>query len=122
MSDMAGQHGKVCFAANAMQKQFPHAARLLGPDRLAALGCSSYIVGMIVPGLHSLFVGFKVRVVAATGRDELGFEVESVDPRIRQVIFGDQRRWSVRLPRDLQSPSASGAALHSRHCVFGIEP
>jgi acyl dehydratase/NAD(P)-dependent dehydrogenase (short-subunit alcohol dehydrogenase family) len=88
LSDMAGQHGKVRIAASAMQKQFPHAARLLGPDRLAALGCSSYIVGMIVPGLHSLYVGLKLRVVAATERDELAFDVQSVDPRIRQVILG----------------------------------
>ena len=69
-----------------MNKEFPHAARMIGAHRVAGLGCSSALVGMLVPGLHSIFGGLMLNLVAGGGSTEdLGFLVTSVDPRFRRV-------------------------------------
>jgi acyl dehydratase/NAD(P)-dependent dehydrogenase (short-subunit alcohol dehydrogenase family) len=85
----AGRIGFTCQAAKVASR-FPHAARLLGSSRLAALGSSSFLVGMIVPGLHSVYGGLEVRfttVADGDAVDELRFSVTSVDQRFRRVLL-----------------------------------
>jgi NAD(P)-dependent dehydrogenase (short-subunit alcohol dehydrogenase family) len=65
---------------------FPNAARYLGVERVAALACSSTLVGMVVPGLYSLYG--ELRAVLeddCRGAPELAYQVTSVDPRFRTV-------------------------------------
>ena len=59
LQEMKELTGRISFAMQiaAMQSAFPDASRLLGAQRIAAIGCSSYLVGMIVPGLHSIYGG-----------------------------------------------------------------
>lgn len=67
---------------HAAAQLFPHAAALLGAERVASLVQLSTLVGMVCPGLHSIFSGFVVSNV--TGGDEgLAFVVRSVDDRFR---------------------------------------
>jgi NAD(P)-dependent dehydrogenase (short-subunit alcohol dehydrogenase family) len=86
--DIEGQSGRLAFATEptAMARAFPGAARLLGARRLAALGCSTYLVGMVVPGLYSIYVGLDLRLTPDTpGAECLNFSVVAVDERFRRV-------------------------------------
>jgi hypothetical protein len=65
---------------------FPAASRAIGADRVAALAQLSRLVGMIAPGLHSIFGGFTVDLVAdGPDRPGIGFRVTTADPRYRIV-------------------------------------
>jgi acyl dehydratase/NAD(P)-dependent dehydrogenase (short-subunit alcohol dehydrogenase family) len=86
--DIEGKSGRAPFAADPleMERAFPGAARLLGARRVAALGCSSYLVGMVVPGLHSIYVSLALSTIVDTeAENELRYAVTSVDPRFRRV-------------------------------------
>ena len=88
LDEMAGRRGRLSFATapERVARMFPHAARHWGPRRIAALACSSCLVGMVVPGRHSLFGGLDVNVCDdGMAADELKFAVESVDERFRLV-------------------------------------
>ena len=69
--ELAGQQGRLAFAKppEAMTEAFPDAARWLGAARLAALGASTCIVGMIYPGLHSIYAALDLALVAAADGD-----------------------------------------------------
>jgi hypothetical protein len=88
IEDMENWQGYVAFARppDALACVFPDAARWLGPRAPAALGCSSMLVGMIVPGLHSLYgsVGFAV-CEDLDPSDRLRFHVTSILPRFSRV-------------------------------------
>ncbi|MBS0331487.1 MAG: MaoC family dehydratase, partial [Proteobacteria bacterium] len=60
LSEMANQSGAIQFArsAEAAQAEFPHLSRAIGAERVNALISLSRLVGMICPGLHSIFSGF----------------------------------------------------------------
>jgi acyl dehydratase/NAD(P)-dependent dehydrogenase (short-subunit alcohol dehydrogenase family) len=62
---------------------FPAAAAALGASRVAALACMSRQVGMVCPGLHSIFSGFTVNL--ASQSDAMFFQVTSVDDRFRLI-------------------------------------
>jgi len=87
LDEMAGRAGRLRFAAAPSQvaRVFPHAARLLQPQRIAALACTSCLVGMVVPGLHSLFGGVELHVDDSSQAEELTYAVVSVDARFRLV-------------------------------------
>jgi hypothetical protein len=87
---MARRSGVVCFpnSSTAYAEQFPGASRLIGSLGVATLGCSSYLVGMIVPGLHSIYHQAELRFSAPGDHLEvLRFKVTAVDPRFRRVII-----------------------------------
>lgn len=63
---------------------FPNAHRLLGNQRLAATLALSYIVGMVCPGLHSVFSALSMDLCEETAEDGLlRFSVLKYDPRFR---------------------------------------
>ncbi len=65
-----------------LAEQYPRAAALLGPQGLSALARLSFYVGMVCPGLHSVFssVQFTTSTVHNT---TLIVEVRKYDPRFR---------------------------------------
>lgn len=73
----------------ASRAMFPIAASCFGAPRIAAFVCISGLVGMIVPGLHSLLAGLEVVFdnEKAAGESMLRFAVKSVDPRLRLVTI-----------------------------------
>jgi NAD(P)-dependent dehydrogenase (short-subunit alcohol dehydrogenase family) len=88
LEQMEGLSGRLNFAAPAEQStaMFPNAVRYLGAGRVAALAASSCLVGMVVPGLYSLFGELSVALEEQRpDLDELQYQVTSVDPRFRMV-------------------------------------
>jgi len=89
LSEMAGLRGCLSFASATAQLDtlFPHAARVFGSHRVAALAYSSCVVGMVVPGLHSMYSGLEVSLCDdnTTPPDGLVFAVDSIVERFRLV-------------------------------------
>ena len=86
LSDRSGVVSHVPGAAAA--HLFPHAAGRLGNSALRSLVRLSALVGMICPGLYSIFGGFKISVFPS--RESSGrvkFSVRSVDERFRMVTI-----------------------------------
>jgi NAD(P)-dependent dehydrogenase (short-subunit alcohol dehydrogenase family) len=87
-ADMEMQRGAVGFATapKELEAAFPAAAAWLGSRRLAALTCCTRLVGMVCPGLHSIF--HRADIDLADDRDpscSIAFAVTSVDLRFRNV-------------------------------------
>ena len=85
---MSGQSGQFRFTMTPEEAAglFPSATQWLGPLRIAALAASSYLVGMVCPGLHSIYNELSVRICAQAGSQEaLAFRVSETDPRFRSV-------------------------------------
>jgi MaoC like domain len=84
---MANTAGEIRFAAAAERtaELFPNAAAWLGVQSLAALSATSNLVGMIVPGMHSLYAGLNIAMHDVAPADKLRFRVIATDPRFRLV-------------------------------------
>jgi acyl dehydratase len=86
---MTGSHGAIPFSAGSAEiaQRFPAAARALDARRLSALACSSFLVGMICPGLHSIYSGLELVATAFSDDSEhkLRFGVVESDARFRLV-------------------------------------
>jgi hypothetical protein len=66
---------------------FLHVLRRLGPRRLSALARLSALVGMVCPGLHSIFGDFNVQFVRGNEDHDLSFRVTDVDDRFRRATI-----------------------------------
>jgi NADP-dependent 3-hydroxy acid dehydrogenase YdfG len=70
---------------------YPAAAAAFGPNRLYGIGILSSVVGMVTPGLYSLFVGFKAHLKSEQSELQtlLDFDCEMnrVHPEFRFVNF-----------------------------------
>jgi hypothetical protein len=67
-----------------MSAYFPQVHRRLGNERLVAMLALSYVVGMVCPGLHSVFSSFRLEVCKPAIDDGLfRFSVLKYDPRFR---------------------------------------
>ena len=85
---LEGRAGRLAFARPAEQlaTMFPHASKLIGARRVAALGCTTRLVGMVIPGLHSIYAGLELDFIKeAETRDSIGYKVESTDENFRFV-------------------------------------
>ena len=64
---------------------FPNLVRLFPPVQLAVLLATSRVVGMEVPGLHSVWRSFDFSETAVQGAAELTYQVERIDERFSLV-------------------------------------
>jgi NAD(P)-dependent dehydrogenase (short-subunit alcohol dehydrogenase family) len=71
---------------DSLAETFPRAAMLLGRDGLAAVAKLSFFVGMVCPGLHSVFSSVRLTTGQASS-NPLRFEVRKYDPRFRLFII-----------------------------------
>jgi hypothetical protein len=87
LDQLEGRSGRVVFASDPAEiaAAFPQAARLIGVQRVAALGSSTNVVGMILPGLHSIYGGLDLKFHDETSPNELYFSVSSVNSHYRRV-------------------------------------
>ena len=96
LEEMNRCQGCLAFTAAAEQtaEMFPVATRYLGHQRVGALVCSSCLVGMVLPGLHSFFGGLDLCFTDddSPAEDLLQFAVLSVEPRLRFVRIGIRGR------------------------------
>jgi acyl dehydratase/NAD(P)-dependent dehydrogenase (short-subunit alcohol dehydrogenase family) len=85
LEQMGQASGWLSFArsVDSLADFFPAAAAAFGASRVAALACMSCQVGMVCPGLHSIFSGFTVDL--ASQSDAMFFQVTSVDERFRLI-------------------------------------
>jgi acyl dehydratase len=67
---------------------FPAASRLLPVDQLATLLASTLLVGMELPGLHSLFTGLELRSEASVTEAALAYEAKEFDDRFSMLTIG----------------------------------
>jgi hypothetical protein len=69
---------------------FPRLAAWLGATRIAALACASRVVGMVCPGLHSIFNRIEANFVETDDKAALQFVVTQVDERFSRVRIAAQ--------------------------------
>lgn len=87
-SDMASQSGYIDLLARPeeMAQLFPQLSHILHPQRVAALATLSPLVGMVCPGLYSIFSGLNIEFEAERHSDiTIEYRVKSIDERIRMV-------------------------------------
>lgn len=100
--------------SDALGETFPQAAALLGAPALSAVARLSYFVGMVCPGLHSIFSSLQFTTGHAAS-NTLRFEVRKYDPRFRlfTVAFDGAVRGELRAflrPPPQSQPSAREVA------------
>ena len=119
--------------AGPLALRFTNAAAWLLPERLAALATLSRFVGMVCPGLHSVFSSVRLELGEAKGSpDELTFEVKKYDDRfglfivafegcIRGEIRAFQRPPPIPQPsmRDVAARVSPGEFRGARSLVIG---
>jgi hypothetical protein len=85
---MEGLSGRLSFASTpeSVAAMFPAASDWLGSRGVAALAASSLLVGMVCPGLHSIYRSLSVDTCDDQDpKDLLGFRVVPADTRFRLV-------------------------------------
>jgi hypothetical protein len=85
---MEGLNGRLAFASPpaSVAAMFPAVSAWLGSRRVAVLAASSLLVGMVCPGLHSIYRGLAVDTCDEQDpEDVLSFRVVPADPRFRVV-------------------------------------
>jgi len=65
----------------------PRLARAIGPNRVAALGSLSTLVGMFVPGLHSILSKIDATLTGETEGASLAFAVKRFQPMLQSVTI-----------------------------------
>jgi acyl dehydratase/NAD(P)-dependent dehydrogenase (short-subunit alcohol dehydrogenase family) len=124
IEQIASMKGRVAFAEpiEEIARAFPAAHRMMGGRRVASLGASSRLIGMICPGLHSLYSGFSFAVCEDKDpAPELAFAVTHAHPHLRvlrQTVIGGGLSGTVesflRRPPVIQASMRSLAGLVSR--------
>ncbi len=103
---------------DTLASRFPNSAKYLGADALSALAQLSFFVGMVCPGLHSVFSSLTFTVVdTIPAASELRFKLEKYDPRFRLftvgfagIISGELRALGRAPPQ--QQPTAHEVSAH----------
>ena len=82
---MLGYGGRIAYSCEGWGELFPHAVECLGAPRVGALACASYIVGMLVPGLYSMFFELDVGLAERDAAPQLSFLSGALDPDFRSL-------------------------------------
>jgi hypothetical protein len=88
LEQMAGRSGCLSFQTKPGDATVlsPAATKWLGAPRIAALAASTHLVGMICPGLHSIYSEISVQACAESfPKGSLAFRVTETDPRFGTV-------------------------------------
>ncbi|CAN5731565.1 hypothetical protein BH11PSE8_BH11PSE8_06430 [soil metagenome] len=95
-----------------LAQRFPHLADALGLERLAAIATLSQFVGMVCPGLHSVFssVSLEFGGVVATG-SRLSFVVRKYDARFGLFIIGVEGTLVGEIRAFLRPPPQAQASM-----------
>jgi len=87
LSDLEGRSGLLPIPRHAeIAHAFPATAHFIGDAPVGAIVSLSALVGMVCPGLHSIFDGFTIAMTDQVDKPhELGFAVRSIDARVRMA-------------------------------------
>jgi acyl dehydratase/NADP-dependent 3-hydroxy acid dehydrogenase YdfG len=85
---MGAQAGSVEVVAGEFERMFPSLSQEVHPLRVASIAALSRIVGMVCPGLNSIFSGLTLRLDANERADDaMEFTVTSTNERFRAVVL-----------------------------------
>jgi acyl dehydratase len=90
MDEMASLSGTVQYATDfpIVQSAFREVSRWLGVARVADLAGCTRIVGMVCPGLHSIFHSLAIQLTQQhCRRPGVSFRVASTDARFRRLVL-----------------------------------
>jgi acyl dehydratase len=84
--ELSGQTGAAAIAEADFEAPFPALAGAIATDGIKALLATSQIVGMLCPGLHSLFAGLNINFNQQADRNQaLTYAVCKTDARFRSL-------------------------------------
>lgn len=86
LSTLAGRL-RFATAAGKIAEHFPMAARMIGARRIAALAAYTRLIGMVCPGLHSIFNRVSLECSYDDGADDIGFRVTNADLERRRLLI-----------------------------------
>lgn len=94
LSDLTGRAGLLrAPAPERIARVFPATASALGGDRMAGIASLSLLVGMVCPGMHSIFTSFAITFIGGSSQPtDLSFAVRVVDSRFRMVEIAVEGR------------------------------
>lgn len=87
--EMCSNAGRLSFQMTPedAMAMFPAATKWLGARFIAALAASTYLVGMVCPGLHSVYSELSIRgCTESVPQNSLAFRVTEADPRFSSVV------------------------------------
>jgi hypothetical protein len=117
----SGRSGRFAFAMTQEDAKalFPHATKWVGAALICAAAASSYLVGMVCPGLYSTFRDLSVKTCpAADLGEQLAFRVTKTDGRFRMVeqeIFGGGLTGTIK--SFFRTPPVRQATME---CLLGV--
>jgi acyl dehydratase len=120
---MIGLSGALRFQVTHAQatELYPAAQKWIGWRRIASLTASTYLVGMVCPGLHSIYSELSLEACAESAfEDHLAFRVTEVDERFRSVeqeVCGGGFTGTVK--SFLRTPPVQQASMQSLAGVVG---
>jgi hypothetical protein len=123
LEQMAGLSGRLSFqmTSEAATALFPAATKWLGFRRIAALAASTCLVGMVCPGLYSMYSELSIGACAESApKDFLAFRVTETDPRflsVDQEIAGGGLSGTVK--SFVRTPPVAQATMESLAGVVG---
>jgi len=87
LAEAAGRTGWLAPDTDVMAiaAAFPAASAGIGASRVCAIALTSRLVGMILPGLHSVYGSLDVAFTDARSRPGIGFQVGTIDLRARTL-------------------------------------
>jgi acyl dehydratase len=88
LQDVTGLRGWIAASGTAedFESAFPLLARVIGAQRIGALAGLSRLVGMVCPGLHSIFAAFTVDLVEShSQRSSIDFGVNKINQKFRLI-------------------------------------
>ena len=108
----------TCDDGASFEHDFPKLVSSLGAPCVAAIARLSYIVGMVSPGLHSMFNSIDVSIETASDASRMCFSLAQFDPRFQLYriavasgpVVGELR--ALRRPAPYAQPSLADVASH----------
>ncbi|MET3528138.1 SDR family NAD(P)-dependent oxidoreductase [Phenylobacterium koreense] len=87
LEEMRGRSGAIEFATSESEiaEAFPALSSCISPRRVAAVAALSRVVGMICPGMHSIFSGFSLAFTGDAAGNRLEYATTEIDERFRMV-------------------------------------
>ena len=87
LNEIQGLAGDAyCGAVIGARRLFPALSEVIGPNAVVELAATSYTVGMLVPGLYSMYSKLGVRIATPNSLPPaLTYRVARVDERFRKV-------------------------------------
>lgn len=92
-SDLATEAGAFALVGGGpeIDAAFPHLSRAVSAERVSALASLSRVVGMVCPGLHSIFSGLSIDLVEGDLEPVMRFRTVEADERfllVRLTVAG----------------------------------